>query len=129
VSNCICDGEECSPCCPAPQCRDEMMDQFRLKVARLEEEQKLRDKQLDRLHQRILEAAAIINVKHGDWMGVFQSAAKEKEEIRKAFDIIWQLTNLPFSDEDRKKIQGIALAYAGDGPKPGSDVWHWIGKS
>lgn len=99
-------------------------------VAKLEEELLRRNEELDRIHQKVLEAAAVINVKHGDWMGMFQNAAREKEETRKAFDIIWQLTNLPFSDTDRKKIQGIALAYAGgEGPQPGSEVWHWIGKS
>jgi len=48
-------------------------------------------------------------------------------ELESAMDAIWRLTNLPFNDTDRYRIQQIAFAYINGGsPKPGSGVHQWL---
>ena len=52
--------------------------------------------------------------------------------VRDAFDAIWRLTNLPFSDNDRREIQHIALTWLqgapAQQPPPKDDyfksLWH-----
>ena len=48
------------------------------------------------------------------------------EAQRPVWDAIWRMTNLPFSDDDRRKIQQIALAFKEGGPRPGSWVAQYI---
>ena len=55
------------------------------------------------------------------------SLEQQAEAMQRAFDRIWRLTNLPFTDNDRKGIQGIAIAFIdGKGPQPGSQVAHLL---
>lgn len=62
------------------------------------------------------------------WMGRSRNKAlaEENRAMREAMDAIWRLTNLPFTDTDRHRIQGIAIAFAQGGPKPGSQVTQWL---
>lgn len=48
------------------------------------------------------------------------------EAQRPVWDAIWRMTNLPFSDDDRRKIQQIALAFMEGGPRPGGWVAQYI---
>ena len=53
------------------------------------------------------------------WLAV----CAQHSPVCRAMDVIWRLTCLPFSDDDRRLIQGIALAWQdGHGPLPGSHL-------
>lgn len=57
------------------------------------------------------------------WLAV----CAQHSPVCRAMDAIWRLTCLPFSDNDRHKIQNIALAWIdGTGPREGSAVAQWL---
>lgn len=59
----------------------------------------------------------------GQWLAV----CAQHSPVCRAMDAIWRLTCLPFSDNDRGKIQHIALAWIdGTGPREGSAAAQWL---
>lgn len=59
----------------------------------------------------------------GEWLAVCAAHS----EVHRAMEAIWRLTCLPFSDNDRYKIQNIALSWIdGTGPREGSAVAQWL---
>lgn len=51
------------------------VDEMHLAQILLQEDLQARNAQIDRLTEQVETAAAVINVKHGDWMGVIQRLA------------------------------------------------------
>ena len=62
-----------------------------------------------------------------DVIAALDALEERAESMQAAFDVIWRLSCLPFTDDDRKGIQGIALAFIdGKGPQPGSQIAHLL---
>ena len=62
-----------------------------------------------------------------DVIAALDGLEERAESMQAAFDVIWRLSCLPFTDDDRKGIQGIALAFIdGKGPQPGSQIAHLL---
>lgn len=62
-----------------------------------------------------------------DVIAALDALEERAESMQAAFDVIWRLSCLPFTDDDRKGIQDIALAFIdGKGPQPGSQIAHLL---